>query len=249
MKLVILAGGFGTRLGDETQAIPKPMIEINGKPLILYIMEHYSEFGVNEFIILGGYKVLYIKNYFLNLNANLSNITIDTEIDRVEYLDYKKLPWKVTILDTGLNTETAGRLLKAKKYIGNENFLMTYGDGISDVDISKLIQFHKQSSSIITLTSIKESGRFGNLFIENDIVKSFVEKDNANMPWINGGFMIIEPKIFDYISHDSEILEKDILPRIASEGLLGAFKHYGFWQCVDTQRDKTILTNLFKGPQ
>ena len=251
MKVVILAGGFGTRISEESHLKPKPMIEIGAQPILWHIMKYYSHFGYNEFIICLGYKGYYIKEYFADYYLHLSDITFD-------FCDYNKMivhnnfaePWKVTLIDTGLNTMTGGRLKRVQDYIGEEPFMLTYGDGVADVDIDKLVAFHNKNKKIATMTAIRPSGRFGILDIEQKSrITSFREKSQEDTGWINGGFMVFEKEIFDYLGDDTTILERVPLETLASKGELMAFKHYGFWQCMDTIRDKQLLEELIQKEQ
>lgn len=245
MKAVVLAGGFGTRISEESQFKPKPMIEIGGMPILWHIMKWYSKFNINEFIICAGYKQDVIKEWFNNYFIHTSDITFDfTSGNEVLVHSQHAEPWKVTVVDTGLNTFTGGRIKRVQKYIGNEPFLLTYGDGVSDVDIDKLIAFHKQQGHLATLTGVQPEGRFGVMDINGTQIRSFREKSKFDMGWINGGFMVLEPKVIDYIADDSTIFEREPLEKLAQEGQLDCFKHEGFWQCMDTLRDKEKLENL-----
>jgi len=246
MKAVILAGGFGTRLSEETDVKPKPMVEIGGKPILWHIMKMYSSHGINEFIILLGYKGYVIKEYFSNYFLHQSNVTIDLINNNLEVHNHECEPWKITLLETGANTMTGGRVRRAKEYIGNEEFLLTYGDGVSDVDIKKSIQYHRKQNKIITMTAVQPAGRYGALNIEESgVVTHFKEKPKGDGAWINGGFFVCDPKVIDYIDDDSTIFEQDPLNRLADENQLVAFKHDGFWECMDTLRDKTNLCSLW----
>ena len=246
MKAVILAGGFGTRLSEETDVKPKPMVEIGGKPILWHIMKMYSSHGINEFIILLGYKGYVIKEYFSNYFLHQSNVTIDLINNNLEVHNHECEPWKITLLETGANTMTGGRVRRAKEYIGNEEFLLTYGDGVSDVDIKKSIQYHRKQNKIITMTAVQPAGRYGALNIEESgVVTHFKEKPKGDGAWINGGFFVCYPKVIDYIDDDSTIFEQDPLNRLADENQLVAFKHDGFWECMDTLRDKTNLCSLW----
>lgn len=249
MKVVILAGGLGTRISEESHLRPKPMIEIGGNPILWHIMKLYSHYGFNEFIICLGYKGYMIKEYFADYYLHTSDITFDfTAENKMIIHNNIAEPWKVTLVDTGYHTQTGGRIKKVQKYIGNEPFLLTYGDGVSDVDMTALLAHHQQHRPIVTMTAIQPGGRFGVLDINNETttIKKFVEKAKEDGGWINGGFMVVEPKIFNYLSEDeSLIFERQPLETIAKEGKLQAFKHHGFWQCMDTQRDKAILENLW----
>jgi len=247
MKVVILAGGLGTRLSEETELKPKPMVEIGGRPILWHIMKSYSHYGFNDFIILTGYKSHIIKDYFINYYTRYSDITIDMANNAVEIHQHRNEPWKVTMLYTGQDTMTGSRLKKAKDYIGDETFMLTYGDGVSDVNIAELVDFHKKSGKLATLTSIQPSGKFGALKIEQDgKISSFTEKPNGDGAWINGGFFVLEPKVFDYIEDgDSTIFEKKPLENLSKDCQLNAFKHKGFWKPMDTLRDKIELTDMW----
>ena len=248
MKVVILAGGLGTRLSEETKLVPKPMVEIGGKPILWHIMKSYSYYGFNEFIVLTGYKSHVIKEYFVNYYNRYSDITVDMSTNTVEVHKTRNEPWKVTMLYTGQNTMTGGRIKKAKDYIGNEPFLLTYGDGVSDVDIAKSIEEHKASGKIATMTAVQLSGRFGALVIKDDkMITSFMEKPKGEESWINGGFFVCEPEIFDYIPDgDDVIFERAPLENLAKDNKLNAYKHRGFWQPMDTLRDKNELNALWE---
>lgn len=248
MKVVILAGGLGTRLSEETKLIPKPMVEIGGKPILWHIMKIYSYYGFNDFIILTGYKSHIIKDYFVNYYQRYSDITVDMINNSVEIHRTQTEPWKVTMLYTGENTMTGGRIKKAQKYIGNEPFLLTYGDGVSDVNITSLINAHKNSNKIVTMTAVQPSGRFGALIIKDDnIITSFKEKPKGDESWINGGFFVCEPQVFDYINDDdSTIFERAPLEKLAETQQLNAYKHSGFWRAMDTLKDKNDLTRMWQ---
>ena len=247
MKVVILAGGFGTRISEESHLIPKPMIEIGEQPILWHIMKQYSSFGFNEFIICCGYKQHVIKEYFANYYLHRSDVTFDfTDGNRCDIHGNVAEPWKVTLVDTGLNTMTGGRVKRISKYVGDETFLLTYGDGVSDLDINKLIEAHKKQAKIATITAIQPGGRFGSLDIsEEGNIRNFIEKAKEDGGWINGGFMVFEPAIFDYISGDDSILERAPLEKLAEENQLMAYKHDGFWQCMDSQKDKQVLEELW----
>ena len=247
MKTVLLAGGFGTRISEESQFKPKPMIEIGGMPILWHIMKLYSHYGFNEFIICAGYKQEVIKKWFGDYFLHTSDITFDFTNDNQLIVHKKHVePWKVTIVDTGLKTLTGGRLKRIKKYIGNEAFLMTYGDGVCDVDISKLIKHHRKQAKLATLTVVQPEGRFGTLDMEGDYIRSFREKSKADAGWINGGFMVLEAAALDYIKGDSTMFEREPLEQLANDGQLVNFKHHGFWQCMDTLRDKQKLEALWE---
>lgn len=247
MKVVILAGGLGTRLSEETDLKPKPMVEIGGRPILWHVMKTYSHFGFNDFVVLTGYKSHIIKDYFINYYTRYSDITVDLQANAVELHKTRTEPWKVTMLYTGQDTMTGGRIKKAQEYIGNERFMLTYGDGVSNVDIPKLIDFHQKSGKLATLTAIQPSGKFGAIDIENNgSISSFMEKPKGDGAWINGGFFVLEPQVFDYIQNgDSTIFEREPLENLAHDNQLNAFKHTGFWHAMDTLRDKNELTDMW----
>jgi len=245
MKAVILAGGYGTRISEETYLKPKPMIEIGEKPILWHIMKTYSAFGINDFVICCGYKGYMIKEYFANYFLHMSDVTFDLKINSMKVHDKFVEPWSVTLVDTGINTMTGGRLKKIKKYVEDETFCFTYGDGLSDVNISNLIDFHKNNNSKATVTAIQPPGRYGSLNIEGDKVATFNEKPVGDGNWINGGFFVLEPSIFDYIDNDTTIWEKDPLEKLVKENQVNVYKHDGFWQSMDTLRDKTYLEELW----
>jgi len=248
MKVVILAGGYGTRISEETDVKPKPMIMIGGKPILWHIMKIYSAHGFNEFVILLGYKGYYIKEYFANYFLHQSDITIDMQTNEMQVHNNSSEPWKVTLVDTGLDTMTGGRIKRAQKYIGDDTFLLTYGDGVSDIDIAKSVEFHKNHNKSITMTAIQPEARFGNLDIDvNNEVNRFIEKPKNESGWINGGFFVCEKEIFDYISEDEDcIFEMEPLQKLAIDGEMVAFKHSGFWQPMDTLRDNQKLNQLWR---
>lgn len=248
MKVVILAGGLGTRISEESHLKPKPMIEIGDSPIIWHILKYYSSYGFNEFIICCGYKGYFIKEYFADYYLHRSDITFDfTDNNNMIIHNNIAEPWKVTVVDTGLETQTGGRIKKIEKYINNETFMLTYGDGVSDVDLSKLYEFHKEQGKIATITAIQPGGRFGVLDIDNNQqINKFAEKTKEDGGWINGGFMVLEPEIFKYIDNDMTVLEKEPLESLAMEKQLMAYKHTGFWKCMDTMRDKETLEYLCK---
>lgn len=249
MKVVILAGGLGTRLSEETKLIPKPMVEIGGKPILWHIMKIYSYYGFNEFIILTGYKSHIIKDYFVHYYQQYSDITVDLLSNTVDIHRIQTEPWKVTMLYTGQNTMTGSRIKKAQEYIGNEPFLLTYGDGVSDVDIKELIKCHQNSGKCLTLTAVKPSGKFGALDISEDgSIKTFQEKPQGDGAWINGGFMVCEPQVFNYIDKNSDnvIFEKEPLENLAHDGQLNSYKHDGFWYPMDTLKGKNDLTEMWQ---
>ena len=245
MKVVILAGGFGTRISEESQFKPKPMIEIGGKPILWHIMKWYSKFGHNEFIICCGYKQQVIKNYFANYYMYNSDMTFDFSANgKVTVHSDHTEDWRVTVVDTGLNTMTGGRLKRVKDYISGEPFLMTYGDGVSDVDINECIRFHEEAGTMVTLTGVLPEGRFGVMDIDGSMIRSFREKSRDDMGWINGGFMVVEPGALEYIENDTTTWEREPLETLASRGQISCYKHHGFWQCMDTLRDKEKLESL-----
>lgn len=246
MKTIILAGGFGTRLSEYTSLIPKPMVEIGGYPILLHIMNHYSHYGNKDFYIALGYKAEVIKAFFYNYYTVNSDFTIDYSTGEIQYHTKTKLDWKVTLVDTGLNSMTGGRIRRLKDYIGNETFLFTYGDGLSDINIENLIQFHKSHNKMVTVTAVHPAARFGELVISDyELVQTFKEKPQTNQGWINGGYFVAEPEFFDLIYNDTTVLEKEPLEKAASMGELVAFRHDGFWQCMDTIRDKNILEEMW----
>lgn len=247
MKAVLLAGGFGTRISEESKLKPKPMIEIGGMPILWHIMKMYSKFGVNEFVICAGYKQHVIKEWFADYFLHTSDITFDfTQDDKIIVHNKRAEQWKVTVVDTGLNTMTGGRLKRVRNYLGDEPFFMTYGDGVADVDIDKLLEFHKSHGRLATMTAIKPNSRFGVLDLsDNDEVNAFREKSDADSGWINAGFMVLSPKVLDYIKDDTIMFEREPMEKLAEEGQLMCYKHDGFWQCMDTLRDKEKLEDLW----
>lgn len=248
MKVVILAGGLGTRLGEETVSKPKPMVEIGGYPILWHIMKIYSYYGFNDFVVLTGYKSHMIKDYFVHYYQRYSDITVDMTLNSVELHKMRTEPWKVTMLYTGQDTMTGGRIKKAQDYIGNEPFMLTYGDGVSDVNISDLVYAHKSSGKIMTMTAVQPSGRFGALNIdERGIITSFKEKPDGDGAWINGGFFVCEPSVFDFIEDNNpdEVFERKPLEKLAQIGELNSYKHTGFWRPMDTLRDKLDLEKLW----
>ncbi len=248
MKVVILAGGFGTRISEESHLKPKPMIEIGDMPILWHIMKTYSYYGYNDFVICCGYKAYMIKEYFADYYLHRSDVTFDFSDNNnmIVHNNFSE-PWKVTLVDTGLNTMTGGRIKRIQKYINNESFMLTYGDGVSDIDISKLVDFHLSHGKIATMTAVNVGQRFGVLDIdENNGINAFREKNDSDGSMINGGFMVLNPEIFDYIDGDSTILEKKPLETLAMQDNLKAYKHDGFWMCMDTQRDKHQLEVLWE---
>ncbi len=247
MKVLILAGGLGTRLSEETTIVPKPLVEIGNKPILWHIMKCYSKYGFNDFVILLGYKGYSIKEFFANYFLHQSDVTIDLSTGKMDVHRNESEPWKVTLLDTGEQTMTGGRIKRAASLINNEPFMLTYGDGVADIDISKLLQFHKSGKKLITMTSVQPEGRFGALDIaEGNIVTSFQEKPKGDGSWINGGFFVCQPEVVNYISNDSTVFEKEPLENIAADKQLMTYKHDGFWKCMDTLRDKTQLNEMWQ---
>ena len=247
MKVVLLAGGKGTRISEESQYRPKPMIEIGGKPILWHIMKEYSYYGYNEFIICAGYKQEYIKEWFGNYFTDNCDVTYDfRQGSRVTEVHEAHIePWMVTVVDTGLNTMTGGRVKRIQKYIGNEPFMLTYGDGVCDVDISKVVSFHKESRKIATLTAVLREEEKGVLDIdENNSVRSFREKRAADVTPINAGYMVLEPEVFDFIEGDHTIFERDVLEKLADMGELMSYTHRGFWQCMDSERERIMLETI-----
>jgi glucose-1-phosphate cytidylyltransferase len=248
MKVVIFAGGFGTRLMEETEARPKPMVEIGGKPILWHILKIYEHYGYNDFVICLGYKGTYIKEYFYNYYLHNSDVTIELSNNDVKVHFSDTESFKVTLIDTGVHTNTAGRLKRVQKYVDGETFMLTYGDGVSDIDISKLIEFHKSHGRMATLSSVQIPGRFGNLDINSEgEVGYFEEKPIGDGVWINGGFFVLEPEIFKYLNGDVTDIqwEKEPLAKIAEDNQLAAYKHYGFWKCMDALRDRIELEEMW----
>ncbi|MFN8611347.1 MAG: glucose-1-phosphate cytidylyltransferase [Vulcanimicrobiota bacterium] len=246
MKALILAGGYGTRLAEETELKPKPMAEIGGKPILWHIMKIYSHHGVNEFVVLLGYKGYVIKEYFANYFLHQSDVTIDLAQNKLELHANSSEPWKVTLIDTGLDTMTGGRVARARPHVGDQPFFLTYGDGVSDLNIGALLDFHRQSGGVVTLTSVQPEGRFGAVELgSNDRVTGFLEKPEGDGQWINGGFFVCEPGLFDLLENDGTVLERDPLQKLAERGQLHAYRHKGFWRPMDTLRDKIYLNDLW----
>ncbi len=245
MKVVILAGGLGTRLSEETSVRPKPMAEIGDKPILWHIMKMYSHYGFNEFVICLGYKGYMIKEYFSNYFLHNCDVTFDMRTNELAVHQNVNEPWKVTLVDTGAETMTGGRVRRIRSYVDGERFMLTYGDGVADVDIAALVKFHAEQGKTATLTAVQPLGRFGALDVEGDAVTAFREKPLGDGDWINGGFMVLEPTVFDRIEADSTTLEQYPLQSLAHDGELAAFKHTGFWQPMDTLRDKTLLEKLW----
>lgn len=247
MKVVILAGGFGTRISEESYLKPKPMIEIGDKPILWHIMKIYSYYGFNEFIICLGYKSHMIKEFFADYYLHTSDVTFDLEKNEMQIHNNYSEPWKVTLVETGLNTMTGGRVKRVKEYLSkDEPFMLTYGDGVSDINLKKLLEFHESHGKLATITSINLDGRFGILQIdEDDSINHFAEKEKNSGGWVNGGFMVLEPEVLDYIEGDETIFEREPLENLAKDGELKAYKHAGFWKCMDIKRDYDTLQELW----
>lgn len=247
MKVVILAGGFGTRISEESHLKPKPMIEIGEQPIMWHIMKYYSQFGFHEFIICLGYKQYAVKEYFADYFLHTSDVTFDLANNSMEVHNNYSEPWKVTLVDTGLHTMTGGRIRRVKDYIGDETFMLTYGDGVSNVDIKALLCFHKKHGKIATITGVNIGQRFGVLDVEYDgAINEFREKNDDDGKMVNGGFMVMEPGVFDYIEGDATVFEKEPLENLAKDGQLMAYGHDGFWKCMDTQRDRMQLEEMWQ---
>jgi glucose-1-phosphate cytidylyltransferase len=246
MKAIILAGGLGTRLAEETQVRPKPMIEIGGRPILWHVMKVYSAHGINDFIICLGYKGYMIKEYFANYFLHMSDVTLDMKQNSMEVHQKHAEPWRVTLVDTGDSTMTGGRLKRVAPYLGNEDFCLTYGDGVGDVNITELVSFHKKQATLATVTATQPPGRYGSLVLaEGERVSRFQEKPQGDGGWINGGFFVLSPKVIPYIAGDETLWEKEPMERLASEKQLSAYLHRGFWQPMDTLRDKNHLEDLW----
>ncbi len=246
MKVIILAGGFGTRLSEYTEAIPKPMVLIGGKPILWHIMQRYANYGHKDFYIALGYKAEIIKEYFLKFSSLNSDFSIDISTGKVRIHNNNGLDWTVTLVDTGSNSMTGGRVKRMQSFIGDSTFMLTYGDGVSDVDINALIKFHQRHGKMVTVTGVRPVARFGELNLDGNCVKSFQEKPQVAQGWINGGFFVVQPEFFNFIIDDLTILERDPLENAAKKNELMVFKHTGFWQCMDTKRDKDLLNELYQ---
>ncbi len=246
MKAVILAGGLGTRISEETHLKPKPMIEVGGRPILWHILKIYSQHGINDFVICCGYKGYVIKEYFANYFLHSSDVTFDMSTNQMEVHQQNAEPWKVTLVDTGESTLTGGRLRRVASYLDGGSFCFTYGDGVADVDLTALIEFHRTQGRWATLTAVQPPGRFGSLAFERGRVLGFEEKPQGDGSWINGGFFVLEPEVLDTINGDESVWERDCLPAIASADQLNAFQHHGFWQPMDTLRDRQLLEELWK---
>ena len=244
MKVVILAGGFGTRLGEYTSFIPKPMVQVGGKPILWHIMKRFSHFGYDDFLLALGYKADVIKSYFLNFKSDANDLTINLKSGLVVYHKLEPTNWNVSLIDTGLSTMTGGRIKRLKEYIGNESFFLTYGDGVADIDLRALLEFHKRHGKMVTVTAVHPAARFGNLNLTDAHVSGFSEKVQTNTDWINGGFFVVEPRFLDLIDDDQTVLEREPLETAAANGELMAYKHESFWACMDTKRDKDYLEEM-----
>lgn len=246
MKVVILAGGLGTRISEESQVKPKPMVEIGGRPILWHIMKIYSKYGLNDFVICCGYKGYVIKEYFANYFLHMSDVTFDMSNNKMEVHQNSAEPWKVTLVDTGEETMTGGRIKRIQQYVGNQDFCLTYGDGVSSVNIGELVEFHKKQNTLATVTATQPPGRFGAMDIDGVKIQKFSEKPQGDGVWINGGFFVLKPQVFSLIDNDQTIWEKQPLERLAADGQLSAYRHAGFWQPMDTLRDKNYLEELWK---
>lgn len=246
MKTIILAGGFGTRLAEYTKLIPKPMVEIGGKPILWHIMNHYAQYGYKDFVIALGYKGDVIKNYFLQYYAQNNDFSINLGTGEINYIQERTQDWTVSLIDTGSASMTGGRIRRLKDIIGNEDFMVTYGDAVSDVNISQLVETYRQSNALAVVTAVHPTARFGEIQIdENDFVHSFKEKPQVNQGWINGGFFVLSPRVFDYIDNNMTVFEREPLERLAAEHQLKTYRHEGFWQCMDTVRDRDLLNQMW----
>lgn len=241
MKVVVLAGGMGTRLSEETIYKPKPMVEIGGRPILWHIMKMYDYYGFRDFVIALGYKSEVIKDYFINYHNINQDLTVDVSTGKVKYHTYEKDEWKVSLIDTGLLTQTGGRIKRVKPYIGDQTFMFTYGDGVANVDLRKVIAFHREHKKLATVTAVRPPARFGSLMLNGNRVTAFMEKSVLGEGWINGGFFVLEPQVMDYISGDETLWEREPLERLAADGQLMAYLHDGFWQAMDAMRDKHVL--------
>lgn len=246
MKVIILAGGFGTRLSEYTETIPKPMVTVGGRPILWHIMRSYAHFEHKDFYLALGYKAEVIKEYFLHYRSLNSDFTVDLSTGDVTSLQADNTDWKVSLVDTGVDSMTGGRVKRMQSYIGNEPFLLTYGDGVADVDIDALVKFHKSHGKMVTVTAVHPGARFGELDINDGTILSFKEKPQTGQGWINGGYFVINPEFFDLIGHDTTILEREPLEKVAAMGELMAYEHSGFWQCMDTKRDRDSLEKMWK---
>ncbi len=246
MKVVILAGGLGTRLSEETAVRPKPMVEVGGRPILWHIMNIYAALGHKEFLVALGYKGEYIKQYFLNYHCTRGDLSVSLGSGEVKVHDGEREDWTVHLVDTGLNTQTGGRVKRLSPWLEGESFMLTYGDGVADIDISGLLAFHRQQGRLATVTVVRPPSRFGGVSIKDEVVTEFIEKPQIGEGWINGGFFVFEPAALDYLAGDETILERDPLERLARDGQLAAYRHDGFWQCMDTLRDVRLLESLWE---
>jgi glucose-1-phosphate cytidylyltransferase len=244
VKVIILAGGFGTRLSEYTDLLPKPMVCIGNKPIIWHIMKRYADYGYKDFIIALGYKADVIKNYFANYHLGQNDYTVNLASGKIINRSEGSLDWNVTLVDTGLNTMTGGRIKRLQDFVQNERFMLTYGDGVANINIQELVQHHSASENLVTLTAVRPTARFGELELKVNTVTSFKEKSQLNVGWINGGFFVCEPQVLDFINDDSVMFEREPLEKVAEQLRLGAFKHQGFWQCMDSKRDHDLLQTM-----
>ena len=249
MKVIILAGGFGTRLGEFTEMIPKPMVTIGGRPILWHIMRHYAGYGHKDYHLALGYKAEMVKDYFLNYYSLSADCTVALDTGEVTHHHSGRVDWRVTLVDTGQDTMTGGRVRRMRDWIGDETCLLTYGDGVADVDLGALLEFHRGHGKLVTVTAVHPGARFGELDLDGDRVVEFKEKPQVGQGWINGGFFVLEPGFFDLIDGDDTILEKEPLERASSQGELMAYRHEGFWQCMDTKRDRDVLEELWHSGQ
>jgi glucose-1-phosphate cytidylyltransferase len=246
MKVVILAGGLGTRLAEETTIRPKPMVEIGDRPMLWHIMKIYSSYGLNDFVICLGYRGYMVKEYFANYHLHTSDVTFDVAANRMEVQRTATEPWRVTLIDTGQNTMTGGRLRRVLQYLGDEDFCFTYGDGVADIDIGRLVEFHRDEGTLVTVTAVQPTGRFGSMVLDGSRVSEFSEKPTGDGAWINGGFFVVSPKVAPYLEADDTVWEREPMQRLASEGQLSSYRHTGFWQPMDTLREKLRLDELWE---
>jgi len=249
MKTILLAGGFGTRLSEYTDIVPKPMVPIGGRPILWHIMQHYANYGHKDFYAALGYKAEVIKEFFLNYRTLNSDFTVDLATGKLKPHQFDDVDWQVTLVDTGLATMTGGRVKRMKQHVGNETFMLTYGDGVANIDIEALIRFHRSHGKMVTISAVRPAARFGELEIEGKRVVSFTEKPQLHDGWINGGYFVIEPDIFDLIKGDDTFLEREPLEQVAALGELMAYHHNGFWQCMDTKRDHEMLEKMYESKQ
>ena len=245
MKVVILAGGFGTRLGEYTESIPKPMVTVGGRPILWHIMKTYAHFGYNDFYLALGYKAEVIKDYFLHYHSLNADFTVDLASGNIQPHQIEETDWRVTLVNTGIETMTGGRIKRLQSFIGDEPFLLTYGDGVANINLKALVNFHKNHGKMVTMSAVRPSARFGDLDFDGDRVSSFQEKPQLHEGWINGGFFVCEPELFNYIDDDTQMLEREPLEKVLQAGELMAYKHDGFWHCMDTKRDRDILESLW----